>query len=511
VKADNFFSELKRRKVFKVGAAYLIVAWLAVQAASIGFPAFDAPPWALRIFILIAFLGFPIAVVMAWVFDITAEGVKVDASVSGNKALFAVAVLLIVLALFWYFYGQPSFRKGDVATPTTAGQNSVAVLPFVNISGKPDEDYFSDGMTEELLNVLAKIPKLNVVARTSVFEFKGKGGDVREIGRKLGVSNIVEGSVRRDREQVRVTAQLVRVVFNQAIAADPKYALAYVGLADSYLLMPLYGAGAPQDCYPKAEAAARKAIELDDMSAEAHTSLAQICCYYKLDYPQAIREFQRAIELNPNYATAHQWFGSSGLAALGRFDEAIAQVKRGIALDPLSLVINTDLGGTYYRARRYDEAIDQLRKTLEMDPNFYYAHWNLGSALMAKGAIQPAIEEYQKARALTDDPSALALLGRAYAVSGNRPEALKIRDQLEALAKQRYVSSYSLALVYLGLGDKEEALRLLEKAYQDHSGEAVRYIKVDPSLDPLRGDPRFEALVAKVFPAYTTESPSPSP
>jgi len=186
-------------------------------------------------------------------------------------------------------------------------------------------------------------------------------------------------------------------------------------------------------------------------------------------------------------------------------------VKRGIALDPLSLVINTDLGGTYYRARRYDEAIDQLRKTLEMDPNFYYAHWNLGSALMAKGAFQPAIKEYQKACALTDDPSALGLLGRAYAVSGNRPEALKIRDQLEALAKQRYVSSYSVALVYLGLGDKEEALRRLEKAYQDHSGEAVRYIKVDPSLDPLRGDPRFEALVAKVFPTYTTESPAASP
>src|SRR5881296_2616828 len=207
----NFFTELKRRKVFKVGAAYLIVAWLAVQAASIGFPAFDAPPWALRIFILIALLGFPIAVVMAWVFDITREGVKLDSQASGSKGLFAVAALLIVLALFWYFYGQPSFRKGDVATPTTAGHNSIAVLPFVNISGKPDEDYFSDGMTEELLNVLAKIPKLNVVARTSVFEFKGKGGDVREIGRKLGVSNIVEGSVRRDREQVRVTAQLVRV------------------------------------------------------------------------------------------------------------------------------------------------------------------------------------------------------------------------------------------------------------------------------------------------------------
>src|SRR5207247_8329523 len=137
VKTDNFFSELKRRKVFKVGAAYLIVAWLAVQAASIGFPAFDAPPWALRIFILIALLGFPIAVVMAWVFDITREGVKLDVGASGGKGLFAAAALLIVLALGWYFYGQPSFRKGDLATPTTAGLNSIAVLPFVNISGKP--------------------------------------------------------------------------------------------------------------------------------------------------------------------------------------------------------------------------------------------------------------------------------------------------------------------------------------------------------------------------------------
>src|SRR5436305_6434181 len=221
----NFFAELKRRKVFKVGAAYLVVAWLVVQAASIGFPAFDAPPWALRIFILVALLGFPIAVVLAWVFDITREGVKLDVGTSGGKGVFAVAALLIVLALFWYFYGQPSFRKGDVATPITAGHNSIAVLPFVNISGKPDEDYFSDGMTEELLNVLAKIPKLNVVARTSVFEFKGKGGDVREFGRKLGVSNIDEGSVRRDRDQVGVPAQLVSVADGVRVwfeTLDPK-------------------------------------------------------------------------------------------------------------------------------------------------------------------------------------------------------------------------------------------------------------------------------------------------
>ena len=208
---ENFFTELKRRKVFKVGAAYLVVAWLAVQAASIGFPAFEAPPWALRVFILIALLGFPIAVVMAWVFDFTPEGVKVAADSSGSRRLFGAAGLLIVLALGWYFYGQPSFRKGDVSTPVAAGRNSIAVLPFANMSGKAGEDYFSDGMTEELLNVLARVPQLNVVARTSVFQFKEKGGDIREIGRKLGVTNIVEGSVRRDGDEVRITAQLVRV------------------------------------------------------------------------------------------------------------------------------------------------------------------------------------------------------------------------------------------------------------------------------------------------------------
>jgi tetratricopeptide (TPR) repeat protein len=285
--------------------------------------------------------------------------------------------------------------------------------------------------------------------------------------------------------------------FNQAIIADPKYALAYVGLADSYVLMPFYGAAAPQDCYPKAKAAAEKALALDDALAEAHTSLAQVLCYH-LDLLQAVPEFERAIELNPNYPTAHQWYGSSALTALGQFDKAIAEVKRAIELDPLSLVINTDLGNTLYRARRYDDAIAQMRKTLEMDPGFYYAHWNLGSALAAKGALGPAIEEYQKARSLNDDPSMLGLLGRALAISGNRTEAMKIRDQLEAISRQRYVSAYSFALVYLGLGDKEAALHYLEKGYQDRAGDLLRFIKVEPILDPLRGDPRFEALVHKV-------------
>ncbi len=207
----SLIEELKRRKVLKVGATYLVVAWLAVQAVSIAFPAFDAPAWALRVFILLTMLGFPVVMLLTWMIDLTPGGVKFDPDVSSNKGVYVGGALLIALALGWYYYGQPSFRKGDAATPVAADQNSIAVLPFANMSGKPDEDYFSDGMTEELLNVLAKVPQLQVVARTSVFQFKDKGGDVRDIGRKLGVSHIVEGSVRRDGQEVRITAQLVRV------------------------------------------------------------------------------------------------------------------------------------------------------------------------------------------------------------------------------------------------------------------------------------------------------------
>ena len=214
----SLIAELKRRKVFKVGGAYLVVAWLAVQAVSIGFPAFDAPPWVLRVFILVAMLGFPIALLFAWVFDATPDGLKTEsANTRGSIGVYLVAAAIAALAVGWYYKGQPSYRAGDVPANTAP---SVAVLPFANMSGKVDEDYFSDGMTEELLNVLAKIPKLNVAARTSVFEFKGKGGDVREIGRKLGVSHIVEGSVRREGEQVRVTAQLIRVADGFHIWSD---------------------------------------------------------------------------------------------------------------------------------------------------------------------------------------------------------------------------------------------------------------------------------------------------
>src|SRR5712671_4088693 len=289
--------------------------------------------------------------------------------------------------------------------------------------------------------------------------------------------------------------------FEQAVAADPNYALAYAGVADGYVWLPGYTAGTPRDCYPRAKAAAKKALELDDTLAEAHTSLALAIWLYDFDSSQAIREFQRAIEVNPNYAIAHQQYGNNTLSALGRFDDAIVEGKRAVELDPLSLVINSDLGGNYYYARRYDEAIAQLRKLLEMDPGYYYAHVDLGQVLAAKRAFGEAISEYQKARALNDDPFILGLLGHAYASSGNKTEALKMLDQLKEVSRQRYVSLFSFAIVYLALDDKPEALRWLEQCYQDRAGADIGWIRVDSLLDPLHRDPRFEALAEKIVPA----------
>jgi len=285
--------------------------------------------------------------------------------------------------------------------------------------------------------------------------------------------------------------------FNQAIEQDPNFALAYAGLADSYDLLPYYSAGSPEQSVPKGKAAARKALEIDDSLAEAHTALAYELCVYDWNFAESAKEFQRAIELNPNYATAHQWYGDRALVCLGRIDEGVAEVKRAVQLDPLSLIINADVGEIYIYARQYDQAIEQLRRTIEMDPNFYNAHWRLGKAYEKKGNVQDALAEYQKARQLNDDPLVLASFGHLLGSSGKRDQALKALDQLQQMAKQRYVSAYSFAIVYEGLGDKDKAFQWLEKGYQDRIYE-MNYLKVDALLEDLRSDPRFADLVRRV-------------
>ena len=373
----NFFTELKRRKVFKVGAAYLVVAWLVVQAASIGFPAFDAPPWVLRVFILIALLGFPIAVVMAWVFDITPEGVKLDSRASGSKLLFAVAALLIFLALGWYFFGQPSFRKGDVATPMVADRNSIAVLPFANMSGKPDEDYFSDGMTEELLNVLAKVPQLKVVARTSVFQFKGKGGDIREIGRKLGVTNIVEGSVRRDGPQVRITAQLVRVSDGFHIWSETydRKLESVFALQDE--IARRIGAALKLSLGVSAPVSTRAPI---DPGAYDEYLKGRALLRQRSDLPSAIAHFKAAVAKAPEFAAAWSslsltyevsfWYTAHmtpALAAELLAGEAAA-AERAATLEPDAATTEHAVGNVARAQFHYADAEGHYLRSMQIDP-----------------------------------------------------------------------------------------------------------------------------------------------
>jgi len=549
---------------------------------------FDVPNWIIRLIVLLIIIGLPIALVLAWTFEITPEGIKrtetADAMPAAAKpkkyAWLYVVVFGAAMSIGLFLLGRYSVQTPRQSEAATVSNKSIAVLPFDNLSRDPDNAFFAEGVQDEILTRLAKVADLKVIARTSTERFKSAPADLRDIAKQLEVTNILEGSVQKANDQVRVNVQLINAqtdahlwadtydrkltdifaveteiaktvadvlkakltgseqhviaarptenseahqlylkgrffwnkrtgndlkksvdYFQQAIVADPNYALAYAGVADGYVFLPGYNAGAPRDCYPKAMAAAKKALELDDTLAEAHTTLALAIWYYEFDFAQANREFQRAIELNPNYAIAHQQYGNNTLSALGRFDDAIVEGKRAVELDPLSLIINADLGTDYYFARRYDESIAQLRKTVELDRGFYYVRLNLGEALAAKGAFDEAIAEYQKGHALNDDPFILGLLGHAYASSGNKTEALKILDQLKELSKQHYVSAYSFAVLYVGLGDKEEALRWLEQSYQDRAGNDIGWIRVDSLLNSLHDDPRFEALAEKIVPA----------
>jgi TolB-like protein/Tfp pilus assembly protein PilF len=559
-----------------------------------------------RLVVLVLIAGFPVALVFSWAFEITPEGIVRETDVEPGKSIthhtgkkvVAITIVLAIVAsglLAFRLFGpklvasrhDASLARTEVATAIP--EKSIAVLPFDSLSEDKSNAYFAEGVQDEILTRLAKVADLKVISRTSTQHLKSVPNDLPQIAKQLGVAHVLEGSVQKANDQIRVNVQLINALtdthlwaetfdrkltdifaveseiaktitdtlqaklsgseqhaiaarptenteahqlylkgrffwnkrtandlkksieyFEQAIAADPNYALAYAGIADAYVWLPGYTAGTPQDCYPKAKAAATKALQLDDTLAEAHTTLALAIWLYDFDASQAIKEFQRAIELNPNYAIAHQQYGNNTLSALGRFDDAIVEGKRAVELDPLSLVINTDMGSDYYYARRYDEAIAQLHKTLEMDPGFYIAHLVLGQILDAKGARDAAIVECEKARVLNDDPSVLGVLARAHGLSGNKMEAEKILDHLKELSKERYVSAYSFALVYLGLGDKPEALRWLEQSYQDRAGSDIGFIRVDPLLDPLRGDPRFEALAEKIVPAREFKSATAS-
>jgi tetratricopeptide (TPR) repeat protein len=288
--------------------------------------------------------------------------------------------------------------------------------------------------------------------------------------------------------------------FQQAIELDPCYALAYAGLAESYVVLGSFGVSAlaPHEAFPRAKLAAAKALEIDETLAEAHASLAFSLESYEWDWATARQEFLRAIELGPDCSTAHHWYGLEYLTAVGRLDEAFAEIKRAHELEPLSLSINTDFGFLPYLMRQYDRAIDEYRKALELDQSFVYTHWKLGLAYEQKGLYEEAIAEFQKAVALSGGSAqSLVLLGHAYAISGRRAEALELLGELSELSKRRYVSSYRVAAIHLALGEKEQAFEWLERACEERDAWLV-WLKVDPVIDDLRSDPRVQELLQRI-------------
>jgi eukaryotic-like serine/threonine-protein kinase len=283
--------------------------------------------------------------------------------------------------------------------------------------------------------------------------------------------------------------------YKRAIELDPNYALAYVGLAECYVLFEVFSVAPARESMPQAKAAVEKALELDDSLAEAHAALGYYLTLFAWDKPAAEREFRRAIELNPNYPTAHHWYGSV-LAAMGRFDESIAEGKRAEELDPLSPIISTDVGVNLFYARRFDEAIAQFKHALTLDTNFYFMHSSLGIAYDAKGMYAEAISAFRKAIELGNDPWDVAFLARSLARAGQRAEAVKLLGQLKAESARRYVSKFSIALIYAALGDKDQAIAWLEKDFAERTFSPPFYA-VDPMLDDLRSDPRFADLVRR--------------
>ncbi len=497
-----------------------------------------------------------------------------------RKARLATAalVLLTILATtLLTLQGRQSRLRG---AESTAGPQirSIAVLPLENLSRDPEQEYFADGMTDALINDLARIGALRVVSRTSVMRFKGTQKTLRQIGHELNADAIVEGSILRAGDRVRLTAQLIhapsdrhlwansyerdlqdalalqsevahsiareiRVVltpqeeerltsagpvnreaydaylkgryawnqrteerllkgieyFQTAIEKDPNFVLAYSGLADSYNLLGSFDSGGlpPREAFPKARTAAERALEIDERLAEAHASLGYTKLFYDWDWSGAQAEFKRAVELNPNYANTHMWYALY-FAALGRFDEAIGEIRRAKELDPTSLVIIQGVGRHLYLARRYDEAIEQIRQSLELDPRFPRARMRLGDAYVQKRMFPEAIAELREALALSGgSPNVMGALGRAYALSGQRDEAMKVLDDLRVLSERRYVSPFAIALVYTGLGEKDQAFAWLRKSAEERSG-LLFLSAVLPELDSLRSDPRFAELLRQI-------------
>jgi len=453
---------------------------------------------------------------------------------------------------------------------------SLAVLPMESLSTDPAQKYFAEGITEELISRLTRMSSVRVISRSSAMNYADSHKAIPEIARELRVDGIIEGSVMRLGDRVRIRVQLTDAphdrqlwsatyerslqdvlelqadaardiageikleltrqdlawlsearkvhpeaydlylkgryfwnkrdrpgiykaidYFQQAIAKDPNYAEAYAGLADAYLMVPGTATGPPRAILPQAKAAAQKALQLDDRIAEAHDSLALISSHLEWKWDEAKKHYERAIELNPNYATAHHWYGDAYLAPVGRFDEAIAEMRKAQALDPLSPIIGADIGKNLVFARRNEEAISELKKTLELDPNFDQAHHWLWYAYLENRNYEQAKVELESSRRYRGERLYLADWALLEAQCGDKKTARELLGQLVKNSRQAYTNPATVAVVFIALGDNDNAFLWLDKA-SDLMVIDLISLKVDPLWDGIRGDPRFPALLRRV-------------
>ena len=551
----RFWHELKRRKVIQVIIVYASAAFVIIELVNNVFEPLRLPDWTPTMVMVILAIGFPLAIIFSWIFDISLKGIVKTESIVPDKE---------------------TGEDYSLSDNTSRLENSIAVLPFRDMSPHKDQEYFCEGMAEELINALTKVGSLQVASRTSAFQFKGKGYDIGKIGKELNVYSVLEGSIRKAGNKLRITAQLINVsdgyhlwsekydrdmedifaiqdeislaivdnlkvkllrgekeklverhtenkeaynlhlkgryfwnrrsevgfnkafeFFQSAIEIDPLFALPYIGIADTYNIIGHFCFIPPTEAFEKARAAATKALEIDKNLSEAHASMAWIHTYYDRNWKLAEKEYKLSIDLNPEYASAHEWLALF-LVGMGRFDEAITEINKAIELDPLSVMISSILGIVLYFSRRFEEAIEQFRKTLEMNPNFPFAHIWQGLSYLEIAAHDKALVSLMKSEALAKDMTyGLGILGMVYALADQNNKALEILEKMENLSETKYLSPLYKAFIFMGLGNKDKAFTYIDKAFIERE-PFLFYLKTVPTFDSLRSDPRFTELLNKI-------------
>jgi len=555
-KLSQFLQELKRRRVIHVIVVYATAAFVLIELTSIVAPSLGLPDWTLNFIIILLCVGFPLAIIFSWIFDITLKGIKKTKPIKFNKTKNTVYPLSGAFSLF---------------------KNSIAVLPFQDMSPQKDQEYFCDGMTEEIINALAHVGSLKVIARTSAYAFKDKQKDMREIGRKLDVETLLEGSIRKDNNRLRITAQLIKVddgshlwsdafnreledvfaiqeeislaivdnlkvellgeenkaivkrytenleaynlflkgnyywqmmttegfkkaieCYEQALQKDPNYSMAYSWLAATYMASTTYGSAPPNEAYPQAKIYTKKALELDSTLADAHITSGCLSIDYDWNWKAAEQEYKHALQLNPNSAAAHisySWF----LTFTNDINQAIAEAERALELDPLSGYYNTMLGQAFLYARQYDKAIEIQQWAITMYPNYHLSHFQLGMAYRGKFMIEEAIEEFEKAINLSGGtPLVVSYLACAYYELGKKEQAEKLIDGLEQRLKNEYVPSTCFVPYHIIRGDHDQAFKWLEQAINEHDSYLNWFIVEAIGKYRIPDESRFKALLEKV-------------